>query len=83
MKPKQYTVRGVPERVDDKVREQAQKYHKSLNALLLEALAKGLGVNEEQVTCHDMDDLVGTWVEDEAFDQAIAAFRVVDEGLWK
>ena len=83
MKSKQYTIRGVPERLDNMVREQAGKYHKSLNALLLEALAKGMGATQEQLTCDDMDDLAGTWVEDDAFDQAIAAFDVVDEDLWK
>lgn len=83
MKSTQYTVRGVPEKLDTVAREQAQKYHKSLNALLVEALAKGLGVTQDPVTHNDMDDLAGTWVEDDAFDDAIAAFDVVDENLWK
>jgi hypothetical protein len=31
----------------------------------------------------DLSDLAGTWVEDPAFDQAIADQDVVDEDLWK
>ena len=82
MKTKQYTIRGVPEKLDGAVREEAHRYRKSMNALLLEALARGLGIEDDQLINHDMDDLVGTWVEDEEFDRAIAAFEVVDEDLW-
>ena len=83
MKYRQYTVRGIPDRLDNKAREEAQKYRKSLNALLLDALAKGLGISEDPPISRDMDDLAGTWVEDEAFDEAIAAFEAVDEDLWR
>ncbi len=83
MKSRQYTIRGVSEKLDSLFREQAQKYGTSLNALLLDALSRGLGADQEQVVSHDMDDLVGTWVEDEAFDQAVAAFETVDENLWR
>ena len=31
----------------------------------------------------DLDDLVGTWVEDDAFDDAVAAFRSVNAALWR
>jgi hypothetical protein len=79
----QYTIRNIPEKLDSIVREQSRKYQKSMNALLLEALAKGLGTAEEQITIHDMDELAGTWVEDEAFDEAIASFETVDGELWK
>lgn len=82
MKRNQYTLRNIPENVDSKVREEAQKYHRSINSLLLEALERGLGL-DTPLEHHDMDDLVGTWVEDEEFDQAIAAFDSVDEELWK
>lgn len=83
MKYKQYTIRGISDKLDDKVREESVKYRKSLNGVLLDALAKGLGVSEKPLVFHDMDDLAGTWVEDEAFDEALAAFEAVDEALWK
>ncbi len=83
MKSIQYTIRSVSEKLDDRVREEAQKYGTSLNTMLLEALARGLGVDENQPISNDMDDLAGTWIEDEEFDKAIEAFEVVDEDLWK
>ncbi len=81
MKRKQYTIRGVTEKLDNTVRERAQQYGKSINTLLLETLEKGLGA--DALDCDDLDDLAGTWVEDEAFDEAVAAFETVDEDLWK
>jgi hypothetical protein len=83
MKSRQYTIRGISEKIDDMVREQAQKYEKSLNSLLVDALARGLGAGDEPALCHDMDDLIGTWIDDEQFNRAIAAFETVDEDLWR
>ena len=31
----------------------------------------------------DLDDLVGTWVQDDAFDKAMAEMDRVDEDLWR
>jgi hypothetical protein len=83
MKSTQYTVRGVTRNLDDRVREEARRYDASVNATLLDALARGLGAHDEPVESHDMDDLAGTWVEDDAFDEAVAAFQSVDEALWR
>jgi hypothetical protein len=83
MKSTQYTIRGVSEKLDSMVRERAQKYETSLNSFLLDALARGLGADGEQAVCHDMDDLAGTWIEDEEFERAVAAFEMVDEDLWR
>lgn len=30
-----------------------------------------------------MDDLANTWIEDDAFDEAVAAFRSIDDALWQ
>ncbi|MBN2342993.1 MAG: hypothetical protein JXX29_13065 [Deltaproteobacteria bacterium] len=79
----QYTIRGISKKMDNVAREQAQEYKKSLNAQLLSALAKGLGISDENVRFHDLDDLSGSWVEDDAFNDVIAAFDTVDKDLWK
>ena len=79
----QYTIRGVPARVDQLARQRAQEVGRSLNAVLLEALARGVGAAETEVTYHDLDCLAGTWVEDPAFDAAMEAFESVDEDLWR
>jgi len=83
MKTMQYTIRGIPERVNEVVRCRAKATKKSMNEVLLDALSKGLGVAEEPAEYHDLDDLAGTWTEDPEFDAAIKAFEVVDKDLWK
>lgn len=82
MKKMQYTIRGITEKMDSMVREQSQKYDTSLNSFLLETLTRGLGAGDDLTLSHDMDDLAGTWVEDDEFDRALAAFEIVDEDLW-
>lgn len=83
MKTSQYTIRGVPSIIDRTVREQARRSHQSLNAVVITALRRGLGLTEDQPTFHDLDHLAGTWVSDPEFDQAMEMFETIDEGLWK
>jgi len=79
----QYTVRGVPERLDSVARKRARKERKSLNATLLEALHRGLGMSEQQTRYSDLDDLAGSWVDDPEFDRAMKEMDRVDPELWK
>jgi hypothetical protein len=83
MKTHQYTIRGVPERVDKLLRAKAHESKKSLNQAALEALQVGLGEPIEKKLNHDFDFLFGTWVEDPAFDEAMKYFDRIDEELWK
>ena len=78
----QYTIRKVPPHLDEELRRRAHQEHKSLNELALWALARGLGLSEQEVRHHDLDDLAGTWVDDPAFDRAIEAMDQVDPELW-
>ena len=79
----QYTVRNVPERLDAKLREKAAEHGVSLNEASLDALKKGAGVAEALVLHHDLDDLAGTWVKDEASDQALENMRQIDKEIWE
>ncbi len=79
----QYTIRGVSEDLDRCARRLARKEGKSLNATLLEALRKGLGVAESDIRHSDLDDLAGSWVHDPEFDRAIQEMDSVDPELWK
>lgn len=81
-KPIQYTIRNVSERADQRLREQAATYGKSINQAALDALEKGLELAPEQVIHHDLDDLIGSWVEDKEFDRAVKAMRKIDRKLW-
>lgn len=83
MKTMQYTIRGVPDRLDALLRSRARKEHKSLNTVAIETLERGLGVADEELEFHDMDDLIGTWIEDPGFDAAVKSMDVIDEELWK
>jgi plasmid stability protein len=79
----QYTIRGVPETVDAALRERARAVGKSLNEVAIEALAEGVGVTSAPRPQRNLDDIVGTWVSDAAFDEAIADQDQIDEELWK
>ena len=82
-KQPQYTIRQVPLRIDQALRERAHRERRSLNAVAIEALERGLGIAEEAIRHHDLDDLAGTWVHDPAFDQAIEDMDQIDPELWK
>ncbi len=69
--------------MDARIRERAAREGKSLNETVLEALKAGLGITGERVRHADLDDLVGTWVNDPEFDRAIEEMDRVDPELWK
>jgi hypothetical protein len=79
----QYTIRGVPVEVDAALRERARAARKSLNEVAIEALAEGAGVMTAPRPRRNLDDIVGTWVADKDFDEAIADQDQIDEDLWK
>jgi hypothetical protein len=79
----QYTIRGVPDTLDAALRERARAAGKSLNEVAIEALADGVGVTSAARQRRNLDDIVGTWKPDKAFDEAIADQDQIDENLWK
>ena len=79
----QYTIRGIPVRINRFLREKAKDEHKSLNQVVIECLVRGLGLDEEKVYYHDLDDLAGTWQQDPEFDKAVDEMDRIDPELWK
>jgi hypothetical protein len=79
----QYTLRQVPPALDEALRRKSRQEGKSMNQTAIEVLHAGLTLNGEGVLHKDLDFMIGSWVEDKAFDEAIAAQDRVDEGLWK
>jgi len=79
----QYTIRNVPDTLDEALRRVARERGKSLNEVAIEALARGAGVTGERVRHRDLTGIVGTWREDRAFDSAIAAQDTIDEEMWR
>ena len=65
----QYTIRSVPPKLDSVLRSRAQKTGKSLNEVMLDALAKGAGVVPD-ANFTDMDWFIGSKSLDSSFDQA-------------
>ncbi len=78
----QYTVRGVPREVDQRLRLRARQRRISLNQLLVEELsAAGGGAPRRRY--RRLKDLGGRWQEDPAFDRTLAEQRRIDRELWK
>jgi hypothetical protein len=78
----QYTIRGIPPAVDAALRERARVTGKTLNEVVIEALAEGLGVTGAPRKRRNVDDIAGSWIEDDAFDDAIASQDQIDEDMW-
>ena len=81
MNSRQYTIRNVPEMLDQALRRRAGKEGLSINETALEALRKGIGLTKEK--SHDLDWIAGTWREDETFNEIINEMRTIDEEMWK
>lgn len=79
----QYTIRNVPDTLDEALRRSARDQGKSLNEVAIEALARGAGVTGECGRQRDLSDIAGTWRKDPAFDEARAAQDTIDEGIWR
>jgi plasmid stability protein len=79
----QYTIRNVPETLDEALRKVARARGKSLNEVAIEALARGAGVTGEARRQRDLGDIAGTWRKDAAFDHSLAAQDTIDEEMWK
>jgi hypothetical protein len=79
----QYTIRNIPEALDCALRDRAKAEKRSLNDIVIQVLARGMGFSKLQRRYRDLRDLAGSWKEDPDFDQAIADQHAIEEELWK
>ena len=79
----QYTLRNVPDLLDETLRRSAREQGKSLNEVAIEALARGAGLGERRFRQRDLSDIVGSWQTDPAFETALAAQDTIDAELWR
>jgi plasmid stability protein len=79
----QYTIRNVPDNVDEALRRAAHERGESLNEVAIEALARGAGVSGERGRQRDLGDIAGTWRKDPAFDSALEAQDAIDKEMWR
>jgi hypothetical protein len=84
MKRIQYTIRDVPLKLDRALRERCSREGRSLNAAVLDALARGAGWGQEAPGNSDFDHLAGKWVRDRQCEAALDAMReTIDAELWR
>lgn len=79
----QYTIRGVSPAIDLSLRQRAKAESKSLNQLLLDTLAAGLGFFRQRPKNEALLSLANTWVADSEADKALDEMRTIDADLWK
>ncbi len=79
---RQYTVRNIPRSVDLALRKKAQQQHRSLNAVLLDAIVKESAVGFEARSFDDLDHLIGSWISDSETEKALSEQRQVDVRDW-
>lgn len=84
----QLTVRGVGDKLHQRLKQEANKQGISLNRYLLKIIREAAGVippDRRKKEYHDLDHLAGTWSEEEyeEFQQNLARQRQIDDELWK
>jgi plasmid stability protein len=79
----QYTIRNVPDTLDEALRRVARERGKSLNEVAIEALARGAGVSGDGRRQRDLGDIAGTWRKDPGFDNALAVQDTIDDEMWR
>ena len=83
MKSIQYTIRKIPEELDQKLRIASRNTSKSLNTLIIETLEKKFVHPEGKPKYRDLSHLSGRWEEDPEFDHAMDLFDEIDYSAWK
>ena len=78
----QYTLRDIPPRLDDALRQRAKDEGKSLNQVTIEALLRAFGLVGSPVLQRDVSAIAGSWQEDPDFDAALEDQHRIDEELW-
>jgi hypothetical protein len=79
----QYTLRNITRQTDRLLRAKAKAEGKSLNALAVELLERGLGLHAQPRVYHDLDDLFGSGALDDASLKAIKENDVIDMDEWR
>jgi plasmid stability protein len=82
------SIRGLDEQAMAELKRRAAQQNASVNALVLQLIAQGLGRTPGPASPQrhdDLDALAGCWSADEAaeFAHAAAPFGEVDAALWK
>jgi hypothetical protein len=84
---KTLSLRGIDEELAENLKKAAKQSGGSINKTVLDILRKslGLGSKKREKVFHDLDDLAGTWSDDDwqQFKKATKHFEAIDKDLWK
>jgi hypothetical protein len=82
MAKKQYTIRGIPEAVDARLKTRARESGESLNQFLLRVLEAEAGYRSASRPKRDLSFLAGSLSKDPALDDALEAFDRIEPEVW-
>lgn len=85
------TIRNMPRELEQRIETMAREEGASLAQTVIQLLLRATGLKPADPTGsrprrhHDLDELAGTWSEDEAaaFERALDAQRRVDPEIWR
>lgn len=79
----QYTLRNVPEALDQALRERARQEGRSLNEVALHVLQQAMGLGAETPKRRDLSSFVGTLEPDPEMERAFEDQRRIDPEMWR
>ena len=79
------TIRNVSSRLAAALEREKRRRGTSLNAVVLDVLSEGLGLNGRGRRSNGLARLAGTWTEEESrsFDAAVRVTEHVDDEMWR
>ncbi|MBU6399595.1 MAG: hypothetical protein KGS61_04705 [Verrucomicrobia bacterium] len=79
----QYTIRQGLTPVDEAWRRTTRRENKRLKAVAIEAITERVHSPAEPLRYHDLDFLIGSWVEDAEFDATVRQFDRINPRVRK
>lgn len=84
---KTFTIRGIDEELDSKLKSAAKNKSISVNQFIIKTLQKVMGLDKKTnhtQRYHDLDFLFGTWDEEEflEFQKSQEDFEKIDKEMW-
>ena len=84
---KTLTLRGIDDELSSRLERIAQQGQESMNGVILHLLRDKIGLSKPRFKeeYNDLDDLAGTWTQEEAreFDAVTSEFSRIDGELWR
>ncbi len=79
----QYTIRNIPDAVDTALRRRAREGAQSLNAVILDALARGAGLDTLRRRRRSLEGIAGSGALDSRVLKGLKEQRKVERKLWR